>query len=56
MTRFLHHYSRWAAHEDSAKLEKNMADTVTSRLHKVVIAGKAFGQNRFENENKGEQQ
>eukprot|EP00592_Proboscia_alata_P000408 CAMPEP_0194369118 /NCGR_PEP_ID=MMETSP0174-20130528/17376_1 /TAXON_ID=216777 /ORGANISM="Proboscia alata, Strain PI-D3" /LENGTH=1950 /DNA_ID=CAMNT_0039145855 /DNA_START=160 /DNA_END=6012 /DNA_ORIENTATION=+ len=53
MARFLHHYSRWTAHEDSAKLEKNMADTVTSRLHKVVIAGKAFGQNRLENENKG---
>jgi hypothetical protein len=39
MTRFLHHYSRWTAHGDSAKLEEKMADSASTRLTPVVQAG-----------------
>jgi hypothetical protein len=40
--RFLHHYSRWEAHEDSNTLEKKMADTVCTRLAPVVEAAIDF--------------
>lgn len=38
MARFVHHYTRWEAHSESAQLETQMADTVVSRLAPVVQA------------------
>jgi hypothetical protein len=51
MARFLHHYTRWEAHKDSASLEKHMADTVCSRLAPVVEAAIDF--NGFDDFNFG---
>lgn len=42
MKRFLHHFSRWSAHKESAALEQNMADTACSRLAPVVEAAVEF--------------
>ncbi len=42
MKRFLHHFSRWSAHKESAALEQNMADTACSRLDPVVEAAVEF--------------
>jgi len=36
MGRFLHHYRRWNAHAESAALERNMKESVCSRLAPVV--------------------
>jgi hypothetical protein len=36
MARFLHHYQRWDAHAESAALERNMRETVCTRLAPVV--------------------
>ena len=36
MSRFLHHYQRWHAHADSAALERQMAESVCTRLAPVV--------------------
>jgi len=36
MARFLHHYERWHAHEQSARLELQMGGSVCSRLAPVV--------------------
>ena len=38
MARFLHHYTRWNAHGESATLESKMCDSVCSRLAPVVEA------------------
>ena len=38
MARFLHHYTRWNAHAESAILERKMCDSVCSRLSPVVNA------------------
>ena len=38
MARFLHHYTRWNAHGESATLERRMCDSVCSRLAPVVEA------------------
>jgi len=40
--RFLHHYSRWEAHNESNTLEQKMADTVCTRLAPVVEAAIDF--------------
>ena len=42
MARFVHHYTRWDAHGESAALEQNMADTVCTRLAPVVAAATDF--------------
>ena len=42
MARFLHHYTRWNAHGESATLERKMCDTVCSRLAPVVEAAIDF--------------
>lgn len=42
MARFLHHYTRWEAHGESAALEQNMGDSVCTRLAPVVEAAVAF--------------
>ena len=55
MNRFLHHYSRWSAHKESAALEQNMANTVCSRLAPVVEAAIEFnGASDFNFGGKGE--
>jgi hypothetical protein len=36
MARFLHHYQRWTAHLDSARLERKMQATVCERLASVI--------------------
>ena len=51
MARFLHHFTRWEAHKDSAALEAQMADTVCSRLAPVVE--KAIDFNGFDDFNFG---
>lgn len=38
MARFLHHYTRWNAHAESASLEGKMGASVCSRLAPVVEA------------------
>lgn len=42
MARFVHHYTRWEAHGESAALEQNMADSVCTRLEPVVKAAAEF--------------
>ncbi len=42
MARFVHHYTRFEAHGESAALEQNMADTVCARLAPVVNAAAEF--------------
>lgn len=42
MQRFLHHYTRWNAHSESATLEKKMSETVCTRLAPVVQAAAEF--------------
>lgn len=42
MARFLHHYTRWEAHGESAALERKMGDTVYTRLAPVVDAAIEF--------------
>lgn len=42
MARFLHHYARWNAHAESAALERNMGETVCTRLAPVVREAIAF--------------
>lgn len=42
MKRFLHHFSRWSAHKESSDLERNMANTVGTRLAPVVEAAVEF--------------
>lgn len=42
MKRFLHHFSRWSAHKESAALEKKMAMTVCVRMAPVVDAAVEF--------------
>lgn len=46
MNRFLHHYTRYEAHDQSAKLERNMAETATTRLAPVVAAAIEFDGSR----------
>ncbi len=43
MSRFLHHFSRWSAHSESLALERNMEESVCTRMAPVVEA--AFEQN-----------
>jgi len=38
INRFLHHYTRYEAHDQSARLERNMAESATNRLAPVVAA------------------
>jgi hypothetical protein len=45
MARFLHHYTRWEAHGDSAALERKMGDSVCARLAPVVEAATEFDGN-----------
>ncbi|MGH7955072.1 MAG: hypothetical protein ACREOZ_03845 [Gloeomargaritales cyanobacterium] len=40
MTRFIHHYSRWTAHRESAILERRMSTSAVTRLSPVVMAAK----------------
>jgi Ariadne domain len=40
--RFIHHYTRWEAHAQSASLERKMQDSVCTRLAPVVEAAMAF--------------
>ena len=42
MKRFLHHYTRWNAHMESAALEKMMSENVCKRLEPVVDAAAEF--------------
>jgi len=42
MQRFLHHYTRYFAHTESAELEKMMSATVCDRLAPVVDAACEF--------------
>ncbi|KAL3917601.1 MAG: hypothetical protein SGILL_004635, partial [Bacillariaceae sp.] len=42
MDRFIHHYTRWEAHEQSATLERKMGDAVCTRLAPVVEAAMEF--------------
>jgi hypothetical protein len=42
MKRFLHHYTRWNAHMESAALEKQMSENVCTRLAPVVDAAAEF--------------
>jgi hypothetical protein len=51
MARFLHHYTRWEAHSDSASLERTMGDTACARLAPVVEAAIDF--NGFDDFNFG---
>jgi len=55
MKRFLHHFSRWSAHKESAALERNMANTACTRLAPVVEAAIEFnGSLDFDFGGKGE--
>ena len=57
MNRFLHHFRRWSAHSESAALERNMANTVCSRLAPVVEAAIEFnGSSDFNFGGKGNRQ
>jgi hypothetical protein len=42
MKRFLHHYTRWNAHMESAALETMMSESVCSRMAPVVDAGSDY--------------
>lgn len=42
INRFLHHYTRYEAHGESAALERRMADTASTRLAPVVDAAIEF--------------
>lgn len=42
INRFLHHYTRYEAHGQSARLERNMAQNATKRLAPVVTAAIEF--------------
>ena len=42
MNRFLHHYTRYEAHGQSARLERNIAENATKRLAPVVDAAIEF--------------
>jgi hypothetical protein len=42
MNRFIHHYTRWEAHRESAALERKMGDSVCTRLAPVVEAAMEF--------------
>ncbi|CAJ1959325.1 unnamed protein product [Cylindrotheca closterium] len=42
VNRFLHHYTRYEAHGQSARLERNMAQNATKRLAPVVTAAIEF--------------
>ena len=54
MGRFLHHYRRWTAHSESAVLERNMAETVCTRLAPVVEAAILFnGRDDFDFNGRG---
>lgn len=44
MARFLHHYSRWSAHRESATLERKMQESVCERMSVVVNAATEFGE------------
>lgn len=46
MNRFLHHYTRFEAHGESATLERRMADSASSRLAPVVYAAIDFAGSR----------
>lgn len=46
MNRFLHHYTRYEAHGESANLEKKMAASASSRLAPVVYAAIDFDGSR----------
>jgi hypothetical protein len=49
MKLFLHHYRRWTAHSESAALERQMAETVCTRLAPVVEAAIEFnGHDHFD--------
>jgi ankyrin repeat/IBR domain-containing protein 1 len=55
MARFLHHYTRWEAHGESATLERKMGDAVCTRLAPVVDAAIDFdGSPTFNFGGKGE--
>jgi len=45
MDRFLHHYTRWNAHAESARLERKMSETSSIRLAPVVDAAVEFDGN-----------
>ena len=54
MARFLHHYTRWEAHGDSARLELKMGEVASSRLAPVVEAAADFdGSPNFDFDGKG---
>ncbi|KAG7345581.1 IBR/half ring-finger domain containing protein [Nitzschia inconspicua] len=40
--RFIHHYTRWEAHAESASLERKMQDSVCTRLAPLVEAAMAY--------------
>jgi ankyrin repeat protein len=42
MNRFIHHFTRWEAHDQSANLEQKMSDSVCTRLAPVVEAAIEF--------------
>jgi hypothetical protein len=42
MNRFLHHYTRYEAHDQSARLEQRMAENTSARLARVVDAAIEF--------------
>jgi ankyrin repeat/IBR domain-containing protein 1 len=42
VNRFLHHYTRYEAHDQSAALERKMAETASTRLAPVVDAAIEF--------------
>lgn len=42
MARFVHHYARWTAHGESAALERQMGETVCTRLSLVVREAISF--------------
>ena len=46
MARFLHHYSRWSAHKESAALELEMQSSACERLHIVVDAANSYEESK----------
>jgi Ariadne domain len=53
MDRFLHHYARWNAHEESSVLEGRMRDSVCTRLAPVVREAIAFNGDEYILDGKG---
>lgn len=47
MARFLHHYTRWTAHAESATLERYMEGTVCKRFAQVVREAIEFNGNEY---------